>query len=695
MTMFILENSLAENNEETSTSLKINPTKSIQIDFKYPPFNKNPNEIENAVLFFKDTISGKIMKINLQEKSANSSVFQGQFIISWSNSGELQAEIYLPPQKTAQSKDAGSIVGMINEGTLPRKPYFLRNENGKQLLTIYNSPEQATAAYDNYRKVILAASTPANPVPILNKPLIDKSVLEAQRAQELAKAKALQEQRSREQELLRKQLEETERIRQDELKKQQLALAEQEIIKRKAQAKKLAENALKLYKAGKFLEAEEKFKQSTELDPNNNAYHYQYGITLYKIDKFNEAIVALKLSADNADINPNEKTFYKGLCYMKLKEFDSSLSEFKKVSVSKDTNLAPTATFFSGVILFTKQKYKEAKVEFEKTLEISNDPKMSDQADSYIEQIANIEQFEEKRKKRFTLDLGTGVMYDSNVLQLSNSSASATALNKAGIRGLLNVGLEYRALFTESYESTFQYTYTDMYTQTTGFKSDANLQKADPLMMQYKLPTKFKFKMFDKPFQLSLTPGLDIVNLNIDDTPMRERILNSTYLATDQTFVINPNYITTVSLEFRNDDSRIPSDDASSAYKTTLANNHILFLDQKKTEAWLINWDFINNNAHGDEKKYIKYDLSLGFMMPHHEKNSFVTMLALTSSNYSKSSTNRKDSGYTLTTSYSHPFTESIKGGASLSYNNNKSTVDTSTYDKFTISTTVSWTGDF
>ncbi len=702
----IIENQVVFAQQNKSTSLKIDPAKIIFIDFNFAPFNKNPDAAEEAILYFKDTVSGKLTKITLQEKNNNSPIFEGQFVIGWSENGELQAEIYLPPQKTAKSS-GGSVVKMIQDGTIPRKPYFLRSENGKQKLTIFNNADQAIAAYDQYRKMtaitVPTVATPSigqNVNPLANnKPLVDPSVLEAQKKVELEKARELEIQKVKEQELLRKQLEEAEKIRQEEMKKQQEALLESEKQKRKDDAKLLAVEALKLYQLQKFIEAEEKFKNSIELDPSNTTYLYQYGVTLYKNEKFNEAIIQIKMSLDEEKIHPTsalyEKTFYKGLCHMKLKEYDHAAVDFITVSNSEDKTIGPSATFFAGIILFTQQKWEDSKKYFEKTLDISDDPKMSDQADSYIEQIINILQFEEKKKKRFTLDLGSGLTYDSNVLSISNSTASASALNKAGLRGLLSVGGEYRIAINELFENSFQIAYTDMYTTTTGFKGDANLQKADPLMLQYKLPFKFKGKLFSKAYQITLTPGYDSLNLNINESSTREKILTSSYLATDQTFIIDANYITTVGIEFRQDTSLVPDDSASNAAKMTLTNSNVFFQDAKKTRALLFNWGFASNNAKGDEKKYTKVDLSAGYLMPHLEKNTLTTLLALTSSNYAKSAAGRKDSGYTITTSYSKPFADNLKGAASLSYNSNNSTVETSKYDKLSIATTISWTGDF
>lgn len=692
LTCFVTPSLLLAQNKTPSLDSKL----PLTVDFEYSGLNKNTKEVETAVLIFRDANSGKILKINLQEKSENSSQFSGQFSISWKSQTESVPEIYFPSQKNISSKDSASFETLIKDGFLLRKPYFLRKEKTKQFLTVYNSPEQALAANEKYRKSIAAAlptgSTPINGIPA-TKPVVDQSVLEAQRRHELE----LEQQRlakiAKEQEELRIKMEEDEKRKQAELIKAQAALAESERAKRKADAKINADQAMALFKAEKYAEAIEKFKKSIELDPSNNTYYFQYGVSLFKIEKYNEALVAFDI-AEETTKDKTELNYFKGLSHMKLKDYTNALADFGTVATSNNKVMAPSSNFFIGIIYFSQAKYKEAKKYFEKTVDTSDDPRMSDQADNYIEQIANIEQFEDKRKNPFTGTLTTGMMYDSNISNLSAETAKGVT-DVAGLRVLLTAGLEYRILFNETWENSFSVNYIDMYTNTTSLKPSATLQKSDPQMVQYKLPLKLKTKAFNIPYQLTLTPGYDTLNLNINTDNARESIQKSSYLAIDQTFVVSKDYISTIGLEMRKDDSLIAGDDISDASKTTITNSNILFQDAKKTEAILANWGYSVNNAVGDEKKLNKLDLSLGYMLPALKKDSFVSQIAYSNSNYNKSAASRKDSGVTLLASYSHFISDPLKAAVALSYNMNNSNVDTSKYNKLSLTTTISWSDEF
>lgn len=668
----------------------------VNIEFDYSALNKNSKEAESIVLIVRDANTGKIIKVGLQEKTENSSTFVGEFSISWAVDSEMSPEIYLPAQKNINAKDSTSLSNLIKDGFLLRKPYFLRKEKSKQYLTVYNTAEQAIAANEKYRKSIPAAipaiTNPGARVPEA-KPIVDQSALEAQRRLELEQEQARLAKLAKEQEEQRIQMEQQEKLRQEELIKAQAALAEKERERRKAEAKSTAEDALALFRSEKFSEAVEKFKKSIELDPSNNTYYFQYGVSLFKIEKYNEALVAFEIASPHMT-DKTEVNYFKGLAHMKIKDFENAIADFEPISQGDNKTIGPSASFFIGLIYFSRAKYKDSKKYFEKVLDTSDDPRLSEQADNYIEQIANIEQFEDKRKNPFTASITGGMMYDSNVSNLSEEVAK-TVTDKAGLRTLITAGLDYRIIFNESWENTFNISYTDMYTTTTGLKASSTLQKADPQMLQYKLPIKLKTKLGAMPYQITLTPGYDTLNLNTDTDSTREPISKSTYATIDQTFIINKDYISTLTIESRKDDSLIVGDDISDAAKTSIANSNILFQDSKKTEAILLNWGYSINNAQGDEKKYNKMDLSAGYMMPHSKKDSIVTQLAYSNTNYNKSSANRKDSGITLLGSYSLFITEKLKGAFSASYNINNSNVDTSKYNKLSLTGTISWSDDF
>jgi tetratricopeptide (TPR) repeat protein len=687
----------------SAETLKLEKSQPVKVDYEFAQWNKNPNLIDSAVVIFRDAQSGKLAKIALEENGPNTGIFTGYFTISFVGEGEVIPEFYLPPQAKQGLKASEEYSTMIKEGRLARKPYFLRKEEGQQLLSVYNSKEQAMDAFNKFRVKLASPPTipsSANPtiaIPLKPKPVVDQFAIDAQRAAEIAAEKERVAKLVFAQEMMRTQLAEEEKRKKEEMIKQQNQLAAEEKNKRIEQAKTLAAAALVLFKQEQFKPAEEKFRQSIELDPANQSYYFQYGVTLYKNEKHNESIVALDQATDSS-VNATEKAYFKGLNYLKLKEFDKGLTEFSIVKNSEGKTMPSLGAFFKGVLFFNQEKYTEAKAEFQFTLDKSEDPKLDAQADTYIEQIANIEQFEEKKKHRFTADITFGMQYDSNVLLVSDSSgSSATTTDKAGLRGMLIASLDYRAIITEINQWDFNLSYTDMYTYNTSFKASADLQKADPMLIDFKIPYKHMGKLFGKGYQLTISPGYETMNINADGEGARELSLVSSMLSTSQTFIVSDSYFTTLDIEYRTDDSKGAEPSATDAddTKITVATKNVWFQDQKKTRAWLGNFTYTLNNAKGDDYKFNKIELAGGYLMPVMKDGSLSSLLSYFSTKYPSHSQSRTDSGLNLTLGLSKPVSEKLTGSYSATYNLNNSNVDTSKYNKFTFAALLNYAVDF
>jgi tetratricopeptide (TPR) repeat protein len=683
VTLIFTANQLAQ----AEKAVQIDPKSPLFIDFSFSQWNKNPDAPDAAVLLIRNGQSSKSVIATLTEDGRNSNRFTGQFFITWDQEGPFQADIYSPPQKAAQKGDVSSIEKMIKEGLLPRKPYFLRKEGGVQKLSVYNSAAQALEAYTQYRQTLQGVNQPTT------KPIVDRAAIEAARNAEIAAEQARLAKLAQQQELLRHQQAEEAQRKQEELKRQQEALAAGERQKRIERAAVEAKEALKLFQDQKYVEAEAKFRTSIELDPAQTSYNFQYGATLYKNQKYSEALVAFRL-ANDASINPREKSFYQGLCHMKLKEYASALEQFAIVTSVSDETLTPSASFFSGIIWFSQENYKPAKAAFERTLDTSKDPQLDEQADTYIEQIANIEQFQAKLANRFTASASTGLMYDTNI-PLASNSASSSATNKAGFRGLINVGLEYRIIYTETHELHGDVSYSDMYSMDPSFKANATLQMADPMVIAAKLPYKWKGKLFQKPYLVSITPGVEALRLNVDGVGAREYSMGSSILATEQTFIVRDDYFTIVKLDWRGEDSKIASSGTADATKVTIGNNNLLFLDAKKTQAALLNWSYLINTTSLPENAFNKIELAGGYLTPIFQKSNWTNMLSLSQSNFSKSATNRKDNNVNFSSSIGSSLTEKLQGTLGLGYETNTSSVAISTYNKYTLTATVNWALDF
>ena len=122
-------------------------------------------------------------------------------------------------------------------------------------------------------------------------------------------------------------------------------------------------------------------------------------MTLYRNEKFNEALVIFKIIEDEEQYKA-EKPYYMGLTHYRLNELDAALAQFQEVKKHNHEVLSPAASFYEGLILFNQEKYEEAKAPFEFVLDNSKNPKLDEKAESYLDKIAGLMIFKKKQSKK-------------------------------------------------------------------------------------------------------------------------------------------------------------------------------------------------------------------------------------------------------------------------------------------------------
>lgn len=665
--------------QQDARKMKIDATKPIRIDYESPSWNKNKDEIELAAILIRDANSGQTAKVELKETGTNTGIFEGFYQLSFAEANvatEITPELYVAPLKMLQSTEQLKKMEMlIKDGTLLRKPYFLRVEGGKQLITVYDSKDQALNAYKTFMQ-----------------PILQKQALEAQRlAEKEAEIKRLAEMAAKAKSE-RERLEAEERRKKEELKRKQAEMTAAEIARRKKLALDHAFQGVEDFKKENFKSAEENFTKATELDPDNNKFYYQYGVVLFRNEKYNKSLTVLDLAKDPA-VNQTELEYYKGLNYYKMRDSNSAYKEFAKVKDKDDPKLSASAAFYMGLIDFEKERYDEAKSQFEYVLDKSSDPKIDEQAEAYIEQIANIKMFLVRKAKRWTLNLSGGMQYDSNILL--QTSGSTTDL--AGWRASYSAGLEYRILFEEKYEWSAALNYSDMYSMDNKFQAAANFQNTDPLMVTLYLPYRLKGTYFGKPAQLTFSPGYETMSMNADGSGARENIMNSAVLKNEATLVMGDDWFSTYSLELRSDTSLLTSsaEEDLTATKVTLNTSNIFFKNKKKTESVTYDAGLALNQAKGSNQRYQRLDLAGTYAAPWKWETSWNGKLGLGYATYPNHSSSRADTIITLSTGLAKPFTETLNGLLNLTYTNNGSNVDSSKYDKYILMGVFSWSTNF
>lgn len=665
--------------------VKIEPNKPLRLNYKMPAWNKNPNEVDHAYLIFRDGISGRVATIEVQETGKNTGEFLGMYTISFATDGEIKPEIYVPPAKTnVNAKDQDRWIQWMQEGRLPRKPFFLRKDlRGIQIIAVFDSADQALSAYDEYRKTAAG------------KPVVNPAALELQRAAGLENEQKRLADLARQQELDRMRLEEFERLKKEEMKKQQERLNEEEKARRRSQAEKLANVAMGHFQKGDFKLAEESFSKAIEFDPSNNQYYFQYGVALYRNEKYNQSIVALNLAKDG-NFTSLERDYFLSLNLMKLKEFDRAYEGFSKIKETGHKSMGPSGAFFCGLIDFVKERYDRAQAHFQYVLDNSEDTQLDEQAESYIEQIANIKSFLAAKGKPFVFTVNWGLVYDSNILSTPTDSVGSTTTDLAGFRLSYGGSVEWRAIYEQTKELSLLFNISDMYSMDSKFAAYQAFQNTDPLIYNLSAPFKWKGKLWNKPVQLGATGSYESMMINSDtSTSARESYTNSTIFKLDSTFVMSEDHFGTYAFEIRNDTLLVAASSAaddSTAMKYTLSTQQTFFKDKKKTEASIYEGGIQMNNAAGDNNSFQRFDLAYTMMMPFYADSSLTSRFAFYSADYTKHTTGRKDTDYAVTVGARKELIKNLSGSLSLNYTMNNSTLSSSNYNKYSLTSSFSYT---
>lgn len=656
----------------------LDSSSNIRINYGRAAWNKNPTSIDSASILMREGSTGRTIQISLTETAPDSAVFSGLYQISFQNMQRLQTEFYIPDQATLEKKDGlKKILSEIGKGGLVRNPFILRRQpTGEQSVEIFDTKEQAREAMKAYKaeQAIASKATGTTKIPsdqaLETAALGDKLRLEAEQVAALAE---------------RQRMAQIEAKRMADLQAAQAALAEKDRAARKKEAEVLSVEGLELFKQEKFAEAREKFDRAIQLDPGNQKFYMQYGITLFRLEEFSRSLVVLKLAA-GPDVKTVERDFYIGLNQFRLKEYDSALPSFDSVSKSNEKALAPSAEFYEGVIYFEKKQWDESRKSFQTVLDTSSDAKLDERAEAYIEQILRLQQYEAEAKKKWFLSATLGEQYDSNVLLVADSDTTGSTTDKAGYRSLLSGSVKYRPLFEETREFAAQLDVTTMYTVTTSFQGDQSLRDADPNVLSLSLPYSIKGLMFGKGMKFDLAPGYESIYMSIENHENKE-IQNAVMLTSTGLLVMSDRWFSTYVLDIRKEGSFLTSssgDDDASSVKVKLSTSQTLLVGEDKKRFFIPEGGYTLNGAAGKNAVYTRLDLGASYVVPWKWETSASFKLAYYALNYPQNSSGRADNNYTLSTGISKPVNEIWSAGFLASYSTNQSNSPSNTYSKFT-----------
>lgn len=662
----------------------LNTRSSVRINYGYTTWNQDPKKVESAGVLMRDGATGKLVQIQLVETEPDSSIFSGLYSIQWQNMDEVKVEFFIPPQDLLNSAEGmKTLAGMIERKELRRKPFILRRTRvGQQAIDVFDTAEQARSAMKIARAEQLLATYKNKQSKVISESDADTARLAEEQKKREAIAKNMSE---------RLRIEQVEMQKIADLKARFAALTPAEQVKRQKQAAVLASEGLEFFKNNKLPEAREKFEKARELDPNNHLFYFQYGVVLYKLEDANRSIVMLQL-ADGPTVNKIERDYFLALDFYKLKEYKNAEKYLDKVIATKDPALGITAQFYKGILHFEQRNWDEAQKNFQLVLDQSNDPKMDERAEAFVEQILRIRQFEAEKAKKWLLSFMIGEQYDTNVLAISDSSDTGTQTNSIGYRTLMTLGLKYRAIYEETHDWSISLDTVRMYTVDKDFKTAQTLTNADPFVVDLTFPYSQKGMVWGLGHKLDLTPGYESIWMSAEDNTNKV-ILSSYFLNTSNLFVMSDRWFATYTFDIRQDTSKLNSavgDLDSSANKYKLGTTQMKMVSEDKTRIVIGDAAYTLNQAKGKSSTYARIDLGLTYIRPWLWQTSTNFKLAYFRQDYTQIDGGRLDNSYTLTAGLSRKLTESWNSGFSTSYNINSSSLAANTYKKFTALITLS-----
>jgi hypothetical protein len=651
-------------------------------------WNKAVDKIDQAFMFVREKKSGKIAKILLEETAPDSAIFSGPFALDWktSESGDIEAFV-IEEVNRYNDKALSNVTSQIQSGKIQPSPLFLRAKDGVKQVDVYDTKAQADRArslFENQLKQVQLAAQSNKITPLQTG---QAAAVQKDLDRELMFKKMANE--AIEREAVRLRLEQLENQRLAQLKKEAEEMSAAQKAKRNAEADELGRKGMAAYNAGEFKEAEELFSRSLNLNPNNRSFHFMYGVSLYRNEKFNDSLVALKISPPNPT-NPSEKSYYIGLVHYRLKEYAPAKEAFAAAQKGGDPVLAPSATFYNGLIFMSEEKYEASKEAFEWVLDNSKDPALDKQAEENIELIARYIEAQKLAAQKWKVNGSIGAGYDSNILFAPDGEAAqGLSTDDGGFRTSLSGDVNYRIFYKPASELSAKATAYYMYSIDSKFAS------ADPFQVTAALPYLLKGTVKQKGYSLQLTPGYETLYMDANDTGTRDEIQKTVTGTADLVLVMREDWYAGYTFDVRQEDSLLESaaEDNLDATKITLKTQQTFLLGKDRKRAVIASGGLTLADAKGNNKTFNRIDLGAIYSTPAKKwkDTNLIYGLSIFTLDYNKSSDNRKDNNFSLLAGFSRPLNKIWNLGVNATYTNNASTVDDFQYSQYALMSTLSF----
>jgi tetratricopeptide (TPR) repeat protein len=690
----ILGSPIAGFSQVRPNQVEIPAGKTLRYEIRYgsAKSNTSSNTIDATIAFVIFKSDGAIRRLAVYESEPDSAIFTGTMVVpNTPDSAAKNLQVYtFSPQEAAANDDEMTLKRSIQDGKQKPKPVFFYN-NGQQVIVevfdFQSDVEKAAAIYAREQKLKKDLEKKG-----LIKPRLTDADLQLADMTEAERGRIRLLQKSIEREQLWLRMETVAR------QKSMMAIAAYKLLDKKTKTQRSAKSdqefnaGMAAYQKGDYTTAVKNFSSAIESNPTETARRFYLGVTQYRLESIDEAMTDLRI----ADIDKNqdlERQYYYGLIYYKLADLQKAFETFDAIKKTNHPTMAPSAAFYSGIVLMSEEKYEKAKAEFEFVLDASQDSALDQKSEEMIERITQIQQYQAMANKHWFVTASLGSTYDSNILLTAdNDSSTGSASERGGLRINSAASLSYRYFMNEKNDLATKLSYSNTYSIDDQFAS------ADPTTVNLSVPYNRKLLWRQKGVKLAITPNIETLYMAYNDPDVQEVVLQSEYVTTEALVVMADDWFSSGTVDLRYDDSQIDAekDDEGDAIKISLKKTEMIFLDTEKKNMLIANVGYVRNQAEGDNKIYERYELGVMYMQPFESIANATWMAGFSyySQRFPEGNDGQRDKNLALNGMINKVTSERWSWNLTGNYTSNASNQDDSTYSKYSVAAAVAFAWD-
>ena len=371
--------------------------------------------------------------------------------------------------------------------------------------------------------------------------------------------------------------------------------------------------------------------------------------------------------------------------------FDEQQYEKAIIAAEKDLTTTPVKQQSEIYLILGRAQaeltfYESALVSLELASDLSSNPELDKVIDSEIELVIRKQQIYDSNKFKNRMALSLGLGYDTNVLNINSDSYPGVDLKAMS----LIYGFTYSRKAVTTVDTTIipEFNFQDNYSLNSSLKTESTVQSNDALIWSFTVPY-IQYRRIVNPYDYVKYQLLyQNVYLPSGNT---KRSLTYVSAGFSNEYLLNFSnwYVLVPSFGLYSDSSHQTVTD--SANDTTATRLHFKFLNlfnisNSGNQRASFRIEYINNNARGDNTFYNRFLTGAGYNFDWIYDVLVNTELRYQMTNYSKTTTSRKDNLTGLDLEFTKQLDKLTRLGAVASYQTTQSTSDSYKYNDSSVS---------